>query len=649
MLRLDTVNRKLQIYLGAAVATNQLPVVVGYSDKATTTYVGSTKRSLTNGVTAVDICEAPAAATVRDIDLITVVNTDTAPATVTIVLDDNGTDAAAFTATLEIGSQINFTHGQGFKVIDSGGAPQIKKETFQLKASTAIAINDAVGLGPDGRGYPISVTDYAAVTNCTYGTAQTSTATGRIVAQTQVHSDFSSTSQDDEQRIVQGDNGDLFMTRPYSTTNGIVLARYSAGGALLGTVDVNTNASVTYNPCVLKLANGNIAAVWGQDSNIRYAVYTAGLTLVVASTNLTGGVGNASHVFATVALSGGGFAVVYQPSTGGGLETYFAAFNNSGVVVVAAATIWTRTGSAGYPNYRIAELSNGNLAIVAHMTGVTGAFAGQWHGVYTTAGVVVAAFTQVYSQTAQYQAWLKVSGAYYAIASKDKGSAASHDVYIFDNAGVQQGATYTRSDSGMGSQAHFAAGADAFWYLSARASDSRVLLAKIPYTGGAAATVADVTTTGPSSYGFITRIFVDNGLIVGVFKQSLQQYLFVMSEASGALVNAAATAIGAACTSNNQSLCLIPGGDFSFIAYYDIATTASTNFVVGKFANTSVVGVAASAAAVNDYANIQQSAGTYPVNTLKGTGAVGFDHTTGATIYGNKGALMTNGVSLRGM
>lgn len=121
MLRLDATTRKLQIILGGAVTTSQLPVVVCYSDKTSTNYSGGTQTTLTADATAVDVCAAPAASTIRDIDSINVVNVDTAAATVTIRYNDNGTNYTLFLATLGIGDQVRYVHGDGWRVLDSAG------------------------------------------------------------------------------------------------------------------------------------------------------------------------------------------------------------------------------------------------------------------------------------------------------------------------------------------------------------------------------------------------------------------------------------------------------------------------------------------------------------------------------------------------
>lgn len=121
MLKLDTTTRKIQAVLSGAITTNQLPCMVSYSDDNGTTYVGGTQLTNTNSTTAVDICAAPGASTVRDIDYLSIRNRDTAAATVTVMLDDNGTDYEIVKATLAVGDQLVYTHGAGWRVTDADG------------------------------------------------------------------------------------------------------------------------------------------------------------------------------------------------------------------------------------------------------------------------------------------------------------------------------------------------------------------------------------------------------------------------------------------------------------------------------------------------------------------------------------------------
>ena len=143
MIRLDATTRKLQAVLAGAVTTNQLPCTVSYSDKTSTDYVGATQLTNTNSTTAVDICAAPGASTVRDIDYLSIRNRDTAAATVTVMLDDNGTDYEIVKAALAVGDSLIYTHGDGWRTVDSFG---------QVKSGFAVPDGDKGDVVVSGSG-----------------------------------------------------------------------------------------------------------------------------------------------------------------------------------------------------------------------------------------------------------------------------------------------------------------------------------------------------------------------------------------------------------------------------------------------------------------------------------------------------------------
>ena len=121
MIRLDTVNRSLAMYLGGAQATAPLQAVVSYSDQTATTYLGGTKLTNSNGTTAVTICSAPAASTIRDIDMVTILNTDTVSQVVTVEMLDTATPYLISTVTLLVGEKLTYTHGSAWQVVDNSG------------------------------------------------------------------------------------------------------------------------------------------------------------------------------------------------------------------------------------------------------------------------------------------------------------------------------------------------------------------------------------------------------------------------------------------------------------------------------------------------------------------------------------------------
>lgn len=143
MIRLDATTRKLQAVLAGAITTNQLPCTVSYSDKTSTDYVGATQLTNTNSTTAVDICAAPGASTVRDIDYLSIRNRDTVAATVTVMLDDNGTDYEIVKAALAVGDSLIYTHGDGWRTVDSFG---------QVKSGFAVPDGDKGDVVVSGSG-----------------------------------------------------------------------------------------------------------------------------------------------------------------------------------------------------------------------------------------------------------------------------------------------------------------------------------------------------------------------------------------------------------------------------------------------------------------------------------------------------------------
>ncbi len=121
MIRLDS-TKKLQAYLDGAVATTQPQVSVSYSDQTATTYNGASTLSTLNGVTEVDICTAPAAGTIRDIDFVSIVNRDTADVVVYVVVDVATVEYRLLKVTLDAGDQVEYTHGSGWRVLDQYGS-----------------------------------------------------------------------------------------------------------------------------------------------------------------------------------------------------------------------------------------------------------------------------------------------------------------------------------------------------------------------------------------------------------------------------------------------------------------------------------------------------------------------------------------------
>jgi len=179
MIRLDTINRSLTLILGGAQATAPLQIVVSYSDQTSSTYLGSTQLANSNGTTAVTICSAPVASVIRDIDMVTVLNTDSASQVVTIQLLDTATVYKIITVTLLVGDKLTYTHGSAWQVVNNAG--NIK---YSVLSSSGV---DSFSGGSTGL-TPATATTGAVTLGGTLAVASggTGTATPALVAGTNV-------------------------------------------------------------------------------------------------------------------------------------------------------------------------------------------------------------------------------------------------------------------------------------------------------------------------------------------------------------------------------------------------------------------------------------------------------------------------------
>lgn len=119
MIRLDSVTRKLQVVMGGAKTTTEATAIVSFfdSNKSGETTKGSTKIATTNGATDVDICLAPGNNFIRNIDTITVYNADSVTQTISIKIDDGGTDSILIKHALTTGQTLFYEHQQGWTVL----------------------------------------------------------------------------------------------------------------------------------------------------------------------------------------------------------------------------------------------------------------------------------------------------------------------------------------------------------------------------------------------------------------------------------------------------------------------------------------------------------------------------------------------------
>jgi hypothetical protein len=174
MLRLDNVNSKLQAVLAGAITTTQPQATVCYSDQTTGGYTGGKQVTVLNSTTDVDILAAPAAATIRDIDFISLHNRDTASVTVTIKFDISATDSIIITVTLLTLETLEYTHGSGWKVLTATGAIKVPVSAVSpAGASGDVQYNNGAAFGAEAAFNYNTTTNTLAVDNLTIGTGGT--------------------------------------------------------------------------------------------------------------------------------------------------------------------------------------------------------------------------------------------------------------------------------------------------------------------------------------------------------------------------------------------------------------------------------------------------------------------------------------------
>lgn len=148
MIYLDTPNKKLEIVLGSTVTTNQLEVSAFYydtipTDNSAAQNRGGVKNSLTNNTTDVTIVAAPSGVgRVRNVHTIFVYNKDTVSATVTIKLDNSGSETVFVKQTIRTNEGLVYEDQSGWTVLSPVAISLVGNNdlTFVTSGSTTITL-----------------------------------------------------------------------------------------------------------------------------------------------------------------------------------------------------------------------------------------------------------------------------------------------------------------------------------------------------------------------------------------------------------------------------------------------------------------------------------------------------------------------------
>lgn len=127
-----TSSQKLQVVLGAAATTTELPVTAHYREftnnrqgNSAKTETPSSQYATTTGATAVDAMNAPPTGQFRVLDKLTVYNVDTVAATVTVQISNSGTATKLFTRLVPVGQALLYDNGTVTVVGDAATSGRI--------------------------------------------------------------------------------------------------------------------------------------------------------------------------------------------------------------------------------------------------------------------------------------------------------------------------------------------------------------------------------------------------------------------------------------------------------------------------------------------------------------------------------------------
>lgn len=144
MILSNNISTTIEVVLSGAITTNQLKCVATWVDMPTADFASGQTATQTNNTTAVTIVPAVTATYRREVTYISVLNTDTVNATVTIQLNINGTTTQLVKVILASGSHLIYTPASGWNVITSdGSSPEAVNESRLTFMFISSAVNPA--------------------------------------------------------------------------------------------------------------------------------------------------------------------------------------------------------------------------------------------------------------------------------------------------------------------------------------------------------------------------------------------------------------------------------------------------------------------------------------------------------------------------
>lgn len=143
MIVLNSTSSVLEVKLSASVTTNQLGC---YASLRTTYDTGDISPegliAPTNNTTTVNIVSAPASGSQKNIDYVSVYNSDTASAEVTISVWNGSIRVTLFKTVLAVGEKLEYVNGIGWQVLTTAGSAKqsINQGTAPVTSGSNITV-----------------------------------------------------------------------------------------------------------------------------------------------------------------------------------------------------------------------------------------------------------------------------------------------------------------------------------------------------------------------------------------------------------------------------------------------------------------------------------------------------------------------------
>lgn len=450
---------------------------------------------------------------------------------------------------------------------------------------------------------------------------------------------------------------DLFYVGANGTQTGVKISRYNTAGVLQNSLVLDATATIAVDPQIGQLPNGNIVVSWLMAGVLTFTVLDRFLS--VAPTILTGETVNvAGPPLATfsMGITTAGFVFTY-------IKTATATHrmdirNQDGTVAVAAFTIMAWTGAAGNVFSTVRQQSDGNLFVGFGSKYAT--TVGTYYGIFTLAGATVVATTLLEATTVSTPQIVEVAvlTGFMALATA---RAANNKVWVFNNAGVQQGATFTHATTSVASVGLSKLVADTvnnqFILIDMVNGTAALVLSGISTAGVSSTINSTITTT--STTGVLIDAVVDRTRLLIGHSQSTYGLISIFAYAVFNLyrnaVEANTTTYGTSSpngATGNGAISVVASGDFTFSSFtWLVDTIGALEKVLGnciKYSPTAVIGSLFTALAANTQGYAKSGGGSVTINQIGGAATATFDGTAGSP-HGNKGSISLFGMSLVGM